>query len=129
MTASREGSMFKIENAPGLTWRKKKHGWEARWRARPDLVRRGVKPRVYRLLASTAEQPEPTEFEIAYIQDRCGAMQSEMLVWGRGGLPPEQLYDGTIAALVKCYQTDPDSNYKKGRYNTRIYYDTLCKMV
>lgn len=28
----------KIDNAPGLTWRRLKHGWEARWRARTDLI-------------------------------------------------------------------------------------------
>lgn len=129
MMPSREVNMPKIENAPGLTWRKLKHGQEARWRARPDLVRRGYTPKVIRLWAATEKHPEPNEVEIAYIQDRCTSMQSEMLVWGRGGLPIEEVYDGTVAALVKCYQTDPDSPYKKGRYNTRIYYDTLCKMV
>ena len=128
MTASMEGTMPKIDNAPGLTWRKTKLGWEARWRARADLVKRGYKPRIYRLWASTPKELEPDEFSVAFIQDRCNALQSEMLVWGRGGLPPEA-FDGTIATLVRCYQTDEDSPYHAGRYNTRGYYDTLCKMV
>lgn len=117
-------NMPKIENAPGLKWRRTKLGWEARWRARDDLVRRGFKPRIVRLWAGT----EPDEFDVLFMQQRCEALQSEMLVWGRGGLPQET-FDGTVATLARCYQTDPDSSYHKGRYNTRNYYDTLCKMV
>lgn len=118
----------KTENTPGITWRKTKLGWEARWRARADLVKRGFKPRVVRLWASEQNEIEPDEFSVAFIQDRCNALQSEMLVWGRGGLPPEA-FDGTIRTLARCYQTDPDSDYHKGRYNTRGYYDTLCRMI
>jgi hypothetical protein len=128
MTASLEADMPKIDNAPGLTWRKTKIGWEARWRARTDLCRRGFKPRVVRLWTSEPDEIEPTDFSISYIQDRCTALQSEMLVWGRGGLPVTE-FDGTIAALVNAYQTDEDSPYKNGRYNTRGYYDILCRML
>lgn len=128
MTTSQEVIMPKIDGAPGLTWRKTKHGWEVRWLARTDLVKRGYKPRVFRLWASTAEKPEMDEFDIRWVRNRCEAMQAEMLTWGRGGLPDES-FDGTIATLARCYQTDEDSSYHKGRYNTRGYYDTLCKMV
>ena len=120
--------MPRIANTPGLTWRETKHGWEARWRARADLVRRGFRPAVVRLWASEPGSIEPTEFETAYIQDRCASLQGEMLVWGRGGLPDEQ-FDGTVASLVRAYQTDEDSSYKNIRYNTRQFYDSLCGMV
>jgi hypothetical protein len=128
MTASQEGAMPKIDNAPGLTWRKTKIGWEARWLARTDLVKRGFGPRVIRLWASEPGSIDPTDFEISYIRDRCNALQSEMLTWGRGGLPNES-FDGTIASLVRAYQTDEDSSYKNIRYNTRQFYDSLCKVV
>jgi hypothetical protein len=128
MTASQEGAMPKIDNAPGLKWRRTKHGWEARWRARADLVKQGFRPAIVRLWATEPDGLEPTDFERSYIQDRCTSLQAEMLVWGRGGLPDEQ-FDGTVASLVRAYQTDEDSSYKAIRYNTRQFYDSLCGMV
>lgn len=119
----------KIEGAPGLTWRPCKDGWEARWRARHDLVKRGFVPKIIRLWRPANGQTEPKEIERAFIIDCCNRYQSEMLVWGRGGLPEAGTFDGTVSTLIRCYQTDPDSNYRKGRYATRNYYDTLCSMV
>lgn len=115
----------KIEGAPGLTWRPCKDGWEARWRARQDLIRRGYDFKLMRLWRGT----EPNEIEKAFIIDMCTQYQNEMLVWARGGLPEEGVFSGTVSTLIRCYQTDPDSTYRKGRYATREYYDTLCRMV
>lgn len=137
MTASMEGNMPTIDNAPGLKWRKTKIGWEARWRARADLVRKGFAPKIVRLWASRPGHTELDDFDIAYIKDRCEALQSEMLVWAHGELPKPDgnTFTGTIRSLINCYRTDPDSKYckpeNKGgvRYNTRLYYDTLCDMV
>lgn len=53
----------KIENAPGLVWRRRKTGWEARWQCRTDLGKEGFKPRVVRLWFGT----ELTETNVAYI--------------------------------------------------------------
>jgi hypothetical protein len=115
----------KIENAPGLVWRSCKHGWQARWRARSDLAARGFTPKNRRLWISTAERPEPSEAAILDIQDQCNALQSEMLVWGRGGVPVSVSFDGTVASLARSYQTDADSPYRKVRFQTRGYYDRL----
>src|SRR5262249_31587144 len=98
----------KIDNAPGLTWLPRKKGWEARWRPGTDLVKRGYDPQVYRLWAGS----ELNEGDIAWIQDRCNALQSEMLVWGRGGAPSVSQFDGTLAALSRCYTADKDSAYR-----------------
>lgn len=114
-----------IDNAPGLTWRVRKYGWEARWRARADLVGAGFLPKNRRLWISTKEQPELTEAAILSIQDQCNSLQSEMLVWGRGGVPSSMVFDGTVASLARCYQTDADSRYRKVRFKTRGYYDRL----
>lgn len=114
-----------IENAPGLTWRPCPQGWEARWRPRADLVKRGYPPHVYRLWQGI----EPTGPERAYVSDQCGRLQDEMLIWGRGGVPVVGLYDGTLKALIACYQTDPDSEYRTKRYRTRQNYDNLTRRL
>lgn len=118
-----------IDNAPGLAWTPIKEGWLARWRARHDLIARGYEPKSVRLWSSTAERPEPSALAITYIQDHCNRLQSQMLVWGRGGIPQLGSYDGTLRALVHSYQTDADSTYRKARYRTRVYYDCLCRRI
>lgn len=115
----------KIDNAPGLTWKPRKIGWEARWQARTDLADRGYQPKSYGIWKGAW----PTEVECAYISDQCNSRQSEMLVWGRGGLPIVAKFDGTLTGLIRAYQTDQDSSYRKLRYRTRIYYDTLCRAL
>jgi hypothetical protein len=120
--------MPKIENTPGIAWRKNQYGHEARWRARADLIRRGFEPLSVKLWAATHEQPEPDEFDVAFMQDRCNALQSEMLAFAHGGLPAAE-FDGTLASLIRCYQTDPDSAYREIRYKSRGHYDTLLRMI
>jgi hypothetical protein len=55
--------------------------------------------------------------------------QNEMLIWGRGGVPEINKFDGTIRSLIACYRTDPDSGYRKLRYRTRENYDSLCRRI
>lgn len=119
----------RIENAPGLVWRKAKHGWQARWRARADLAAKGYRPKNVRLWASTAEQPEPSEAAIMKIQDDCNSLQTGMLVWGRGGVPVNITFDGTVASLIRCYTSDADSPYRKVRFASRSFYDRLCAKI
>lgn len=116
----------RIEDAPGLRWRALRWGWEARWRARADLAKRGFRPKVVRMWYG---QGEPSELDKSYISDQCRRLQDEMLVWGRGGLPLVGLYDGTLSSLVTCYQTDQDSGFRKLRYRTRENYAHLCKRL
>lgn len=116
-----------IANAPGLTWRLLQSGWEARWRPRTDLVKRGYPKSVVCLWGPSFEQP--TEPEAAYVSDRCNSYQADMLTWARGGLPVLQVYDGTLAALIRSYCTDPLSGYQKLRYNTRGAYDSRLKSI
>lgn len=115
----------KIENAPGLTWKPRKVGWEARWAARTDLVRRGWEPKSIRVWCGAELGP----IDIAFIQDRCNIFQNEMLIWGRGGIPTVSGFDGTLRSLIASYQTDKDSPYRKLRFNTRGNYDSLTKRI
>lgn len=115
-----------IEGAAGIKWRRRKHGWECRWRARSDLVARGYLPKYARLWISTPEHRLPSPVECNWIADRCSVLQDEMLAWSRGGAPVVVTFKGTIESLIRCYQTDPDSTYQNLRYKTRLSYDALC---
>lgn len=116
----------RITDAPGITWRRNANGWEARWRARTDLYKKGYKPAVVLLWASREGQPDLTDADVLYIQDRCRSHQDDMLLWARGGIPLVGHFDGTLVSLSHCYRTDDDSTYRKTRYRTRRHYDTLC---
>lgn len=116
----------RIDNAPGLVWKPRKDGWEARWQARTDLVKRGYQPKSARLWAGQ----EPSEIDRALISDECNRLQSEMLVWGRGGVPTVLgVFDGSLKSLIACYLNDPDSNYHNLRFATRNNYDARCRRL
>lgn len=117
-----------ITDAPGVHWRRNRHGWEARWRPRHDLVEKGYPKYVLRLWGATRLDPVPTETAIAYIRDRARALQDDMLNWAAGLARPTE-FNGTIRNLILWYQTDPDSPYKKTRYVTRRYYDKICRLI
>lgn len=113
----------RVENAPGLTWRLRKDGYDGRWVARSDLRKRGYRPKVVRLYLGWG----PDDIERAWISDRCNALQDAMLVWGHG--VKVATFDGTLCGLVACYETDKDSRYKKLRYCTQQNYATLTKRL
>jgi hypothetical protein len=96
-------------NAPGLQLVERLGGViQQYWVASPDARRRGYQPRTVRLhydLAAPAGRAD--------LERRCAVLTNEMLAWlgdpeGQG----RPVYDGTIAALIKCYQTDARSPYK-----------------
>ncbi len=115
----------KVENAPGLIWRTSAKGWEARWQCRTDMINKGFTPKSQRMW----EGVEPTPTEAAAISDGCTRLQDEMKIFGRGGLPVVNAYDGTLRSLINCYQTDPDSSYHKKRYAVRRNHDFLLKRI
>jgi hypothetical protein len=115
-----------IENTPGLIWRPRMIGWEARWQARTDLIKRGFTPKSVHLWTGV----EPSKLDCAYISDRCNFLQSEMLLFGHGGVPKvSHTFDGTVASLAKSYQEDADSPYQKLRYKSRVHYDDLIRRL
>src|SRR6185503_17239832 len=67
-----------IDDAPGLIWRKRKRGWEARWHCRQDLSRRGYELKGARLWVGDM----PDAISIEFIQSECRRLQTDMLIWG-----------------------------------------------
>lgn len=114
-----------IDNAPGLAWKPRKAGWEARWQARFDLTERGFRPKSVGLW--TGVNPDPVT--VAYIQDQCNFHQHEMLIWGRGGIPVAKKFDGTVQGLIDSYLSDADSPFTKLRYHSRKSYETMFGLV
>lgn len=115
----------RITDAPGHIWRKHARGWECRWQCRTDLAERGFSPKSKQLFVGQ----EPSAVEIAFIQDTCRRLQDEMLVFGRGGLPTLNPYEGSLRSLINCYQTDPDSTYRKLRFGVRKNADGLLRRL
>jgi len=116
----------KVRSAPGLIWRPRGKAWEARWQARTDLVKRGFGTKSVKLWTGAVD---PTKEEWDRIADRCNELQADMLVWARGGLPEVGPFDGTLRSLMRAYKTDPDSQYRKIRYNSRVHYDALMSLI
>jgi hypothetical protein len=116
----------RIENAPGLTWKPRKDGWEARWQCRTDIARKGYPVKTARVWAGA----EPNAAEQAMIADRCRDLQDEMLSWAKSPeLPQAIALDGTVAALVDAFKSDPDSPFHEKRYATRVHYEILARLV
>lgn len=116
----------RVRNAPGLIWRQRGKTWEARWQARTDLVKRGFGTKSVKLWIGAGE---PTKEQWDVIADRCTALQNAMAVWARGGVGEVSPFDGTLRSLMRAYKTDPDSQYRKIRYNSRIHYDALMSLI
>lgn len=114
----------KIDDAPGLHWKPRKNGWEARWECRPDI--KGYMPRSSALWVGV----EPSELERKLIADACKRLQSEMLVFNADGIPlVGNGFDGTLERLIAFYQTDTDSTYHKLRYHVRRNHDDLLRRI
>lgn len=114
-----------VQDAPGCTWMPSGHGWEARWRPRTDLVRRGYPGQTFRLWKGT----ELTDKDRAWISDSCNRSQAEMLGWARGAEIKVRAFDGTLRTLIDQFQTDADSPYRKVRFRTRKNYDSILKRI
>lgn len=118
----------KIENAPGLKWKRRRTGWDARWQCRDDLAERGFKPKSMGLLfLKFTDEIHPRTVD--FIQTECGTLQADMLVFGRGGIPKASAYDGTYQGLMDHYMSDPLSDFHECRYFTRKHYRSLCKVM
>lgn len=117
----------RVENAPGLKWKPLKVGWQARWRCRDDIAARpGYPNEVLQVLWSGVEL---SDLDRQFISDQCNALQSDMLLWGAGGIPKVGKFDETVGGLIECFQNDQDSTYRKLRYKSRQHTDTLCSVI
>lgn len=120
----------KIENAPGLAWKKHKYQWEARWQARSDLVKDGYPVSVVRLWLGMLGPDKPNEYTISMIRDRCNAMQDEMYAWANADLVrPIADFNGTVSSLIYCFKNDKLSRYQKLRFVSRRNYNSVLKSL
>lgn len=116
----------RVRNAPGLRWISRANGrFVARWQCRTDVREAGFPIKSVKLW----EGVEPTKEEWDFIADTCVSLQQEMLVFSRGGLPVSVEFDGTLTSLMLHYRTDPDSPFKKLRYHSKVYYETLMGLI
>lgn len=110
-----------VADAPGLTWKRRKAGWEARWQAQSNIIRKGW-PIKSRLILRGLHEPLAA-IDIADIQSQCQLLQNEMQIFNNGEMPwQEGQYSGTLRSLIDNYLNDKDSSYHKIRYNTRSIY-------
>lgn len=114
-----------IDDAPGLVWRARKGGWAATWQARTDIVKRGYEPPTVHLWTGDA----PDDMDRQHIAMQCQRLQSEMLLWSKGGGSALNVFTGTVKTLIDSYQTHQHSRYKKVRYQTRKAQDSLLRRI
>lgn len=116
----------KIENAPGHVFRRRQNEWVVYWQCRRDIAKRGFRPSSVPVWRGI----EPTETDIAMIQDQCNRIQGEMLMWAHGGpLDGPVQFDGSLRRLIRSYQTNKYSNFPKLRYQSRQYYTVLMRVI
>lgn len=121
------GKPVRVRDAPGLVWRQRAGDvWEARWQCRTDIVEKGFAPKSVKIWSGTTD---PTKEQWDRIADVCVQLQDEMLVFSRGGIIPSIEFDGTLTSLMTCYRTDPDSSFKKLRWHSKQYYETLMGLI
>ncbi|NMN58020.1 hypothetical protein FHT36_001922 [Xanthobacter sp. SG618] len=113
-------------DAPGLKWRSRKKGRAAYWVARHDIVKKGYRPETVRIHFNPQEPDHLQE-----IAARCRVLQQEMLTWaGEGRAAAEtRPHDGSMASLIRLYQTDEASPYRDIKWNTRRTYDQIVRYI
>lgn len=117
-----------VPDAPGLTWKPRKAGWEARWQAQANVIRDGW-PIKSRKIAVGLKEPL-SSIEIADIQTQCNILQGEMLEFAAGGPPHvEGEFTGTLGSLIDNYINDKDSSFQKIRYGTRSIYQNKLRRL
>lgn len=96
-------------DAPGLEIRQRNNGaCDLYWIASAEARKRGYLPRTVRLYFDLKDLKSRQDLE-----QRCKLLTSEMLAWvGDPERQKKPVYDGTVAALIRCYQTDENSPYR-----------------
>lgn len=110
--------MEKPLKAPGLIWR----GDRPMWRASKAAVQRGYPVKNVNL--------SPIADDARAMAARCIRLQAEMRQWMAGQTETAtDTFDGTIAGLLRIYQTDPESTYHKLKPSARHPYDVYARML
>lgn len=113
-------------DAPGFELRERKNGTRDQyWVATAAARTRGYLPRTVRLhydLSGSAGRHA--------LEQRCRVLTNEMLAWLADPADVRKpIYDGTLGALITCYQTDRNSPYHGLAQTTRRGYDDWCRTL
>ena len=109
------------EQTPGLVWRKRRHGPQVPyWIANRNYVKAGYTPKAVRL-----------HYEIGdpMLAARCHLLQAEMLSWAQDTGRRTAHYDGTFAALIRLWETHPDSSYFEVEPETQQTYSRTMALL
>jgi hypothetical protein len=119
------GETIEID-APGFKLVKRANGLlQQYWRASDKARKRGYLPRTVRLYFDLTTPQSREELEQC-----CKSLTNEMLVWlGDPTDTRKPIYDGTLATLITCYQTDKKSPYHGLAQNTQRGYDDWCRTL
>lgn len=112
-------------DAPGLKRRKNKDGTERLyWNAPKAAVSAGFPSHLVRLHYDLAD---PNQQRL--IESACRRFEAEALEWIAGRREARTAFDGTIASLVRRYQTDAASPYREVKWNTQRTYDQVLGVI
>jgi hypothetical protein len=135
VTLKLNNSEYRFE-APGFKSIRRVDGMpDLYWVAPNDAVAAGYPTKTVRIHvdASSAEDNQQAEAIIAKIASECHSQQNAVLAWldgeqdDRERLGPK--FDGTIASLADCYESDVDSAYQELQDNTAEGYKPWLVMV
>lgn len=112
-------------NAPGLKRRQNRDGTERLyWAASKAAIAAGFPTRLVRLHYDASDRGQH-----ALIDAACRRFEAEALAWISGRKETVRPFDGTLASLVRCYQTDAASPYRDLKWNTRRTYDQVLRVI
>lgn len=110
---------------PGLKRRPNKDGrTRLYWVARSDLARAGYRPRTVPL---HYDWTDPAQHGL--IASACAKLQAEMLEWAANRGSDRMPFNGTVGDLIRRYQTDEASPYRRVKWNTRRTYDQVLGVL
>lgn len=107
--------------APGLKFRPRSGGWAAYWIPSPEAVSRGY-PSGTVPLSRYLDTPE-------LLVDQCRRLQNDMLVWLDGLRRDPLAFDGTIASVLRIYQTHEDSPFHGLKPGSRRPYVSYLRLM
>lgn len=112
-------------DAPGLKRRRNRDGTERLyWMASKAALAAGFPTRIVRLHHSA---DDPSQHRL--IEAACKRFEAEALAWASGRKETRRPFDGTLASLVRLYQTDPASPYRDLKWNTQRTYDQVLGII
>lgn len=107
--------------APGLKWRPRRGGRTPYWIARADIVAAGYSPKSVNLQSYAADA--------SVLAAKCRALQADMLTWFGGYRADPTVFNGTIADVLRIYETHEESSFHKLKPGSRHPYATYLRLL